>query len=105
MYHRTTCMSKVPYLTKHPTFENPHLQMYLKSKNGEDDYPSKDGRSTVNTRHKNGVSVTIVVHRVVTRHGNKPTEGKTQREEDLCGCLKPNLGINKLVKLQDTSKS
>ena len=76
------------------------MQMYFKtnleSKNAEDNNTGKDGCSTVDQGDHNGITVAVIVHWIVTGHGDQPSKGNTEGEENLSGCFQPDLGINQL---------
>ncbi len=57
---------------------------------GKDDKASKDGRAAVCQCNQNGVPVTVVVELVVAGQGDEAAEGRSQRVEDLRGCVRPH---------------
>ena len=56
---------------------NEVVKTNLKAKNAEYDDTGKDRRPAVNQGDQDGITVTVIMHRVVTWHGNKSSKGNT----------------------------
>ena len=75
---------------------------HARTYNREDHNSREHGREAIRQTDHDGVTVAVIVHRIVRGERYQTAEGQTQREEDLRSGLQPDHRIGQRIPLQST---